>query len=63
MGVVGTTFWRTPEILQGVKTCKITLDLFTQEADVYSYAMACYEMIIGQLPFEGVKKNNHDLVL
>lgn len=63
VGVVGSGFWRAPEILQGVKTRKISLELFTKEADVYSYAMTCYEMITGRLPFENVRRNNYDVVL
>jgi len=54
---------KNSEILQSVRVCKITLDLFTHEANVYSFAMTCYEMITSQLPFEGVKKNNYDVVL
>lgn len=63
VGVVGTGFWRAPEILQGVKDRKVTPNLFTKEADVYSYAMTCYEMITGRLPFERVMRNDYDVVL
>jgi len=63
VGVVRTTFWRALKIQQNEKACNITPSLFTKEADVYSFATICYEMITNQLPFEGVKNNNYDLVL
>lgn len=63
VGVVGTGFWRAPEILQGVKDRKITPNLFTKEADVYSFAMTCYEMITGKLPFEDLERTTYDVVL
>ena len=63
VGVVGTGFWRAPEILQALKDKSIRLELFTKEADVYSYAMTCYEILTGELPFQGHSVIDYDLVL
>ena len=63
VGVVGTGFWRAPEILQAVKNKNIQLDIFTKEADVYSYAMTCHEILTGEFPFQGHYTNDYDLVL
>ena len=54
IGVVGTGFFRAPEILQACKDRVVRQreDLFTREADVYSYGMTCYEVLIGKLPFQ-----------
>lgn len=52
---VGTGFWRAPEILSdpASSSCAgdqiITCDL--KAADVYSFAMTCYEVVSGGLPF------------
>ncbi|KAG0616332.1 hypothetical protein M758_5G106200 [Ceratodon purpureus] len=62
-GVVGTTFWRAPEILLAVKNHTITPDLFTEKSDVYSYGMTCYEILTGCIPFEEVSSSNYDVVL
>ncbi|KAG0575543.1 hypothetical protein KC19_5G011400 [Ceratodon purpureus] len=54
LGVMGTGFWRAPEVLLGIrdrkKRCSPTL--FTKKSDVYSYGMLCYEIATGFLPFE-----------
>ena len=63
VGVVGIGFWRAPEILQALKDKSIQLKLFTKQADVYSYAMTCYEILTGEFPFQGHKTNDYDLVL
>lgn len=62
-GVVGTGFWRAPEILLGVKNVNITPDLFTKKSDVYSYAMTCYEIITGEIPFEDIRATDYDIVI
>ncbi|KAG0603194.1 hypothetical protein M758_10G073700 [Ceratodon purpureus] len=54
IGVVGTGFFRAPEILQACKE-KLTIekpDVFSRAADVYAYGMTCYEVLVGKLPFE-----------
>ena len=63
VGVVGTGFWRAPEILRGLKKRDIPPSLFTEKSDIYSYAMTCYEILTGKIPFEGVPANNYDVVL
>ena len=64
VGVVGTAFWRAPEILQQLKdripTSKIR---FSFEADIYSYGMTCYEIVTGRIPFEGYSLEQYDAVL
>ncbi|KAG0585021.1 hypothetical protein KC19_3G251500 [Ceratodon purpureus] len=53
IGVVGTRFWRAPEILQAIKDKKVgeRPEVFSREADVYAYGMTCYEILTGKLPF------------
>lgn len=52
----GTGFWRTPEVLQQLKdkTVPSSKIVFTEKMDVYSFAMTCYEIVTGRLPFEGL---------
>lgn len=65
IGVVGTGFFRAPEILQACKdySIKDKPELFTKESDVYSYGMLCYEILTGKLPFEDCKLTDFDHVL
>ena len=57
IGVVGTGYWRAPEILEAVKnrTWSTTPNLFTTKSDVYSYGMICYEILTGHVPFEDIE--------
>jgi serine/threonine protein kinase len=60
-GVVGTAFWRAPEVLQALKNrCKPVLSRAT---DVYSYGMVCYEILTACIPFEECAKSNYDIIL
>jgi serine/threonine protein kinase len=54
VGVVGTGYWRAPEILQACKDKNVHKrpELFTREADAYSYGMTCYEILTGKPPFQ-----------
>jgi serine/threonine protein kinase len=63
VGVVGTGFWRAPEILLGVKNQDIKPDLFSKKSDVYSYAMTCSEILTGSIPFEDHRQSDYDAVL
>jgi len=65
IGVVGIGFFRALEILQALKDKVVNQypNLFTKEADVYSYGMVCYEILTGKLPFKGHRISDYDLVL
>ncbi|KAG0598894.1 hypothetical protein M758_12G109700 [Ceratodon purpureus] len=54
VGVVGTGFWRAPEILQACteRIVNNRPELFSKSADAFSYAMTCYEVLTGRVPFE-----------
>ncbi|CAK9261687.1 unnamed protein product [Sphagnum jensenii] len=60
-GVVGTRFWRAPEVLQAVKTGG--KPILTPAADVYSYGMLCYELLTGRIPFEECAWTAYDVIL
>jgi hypothetical protein len=64
IGVIGTGFWRAPEILQQLKNRIPTSRIrFSFAADIYSYGMTCYEIITGRIPFEGHSSTEYDVVL
>jgi serine/threonine protein kinase len=62
-GVVGTGFWRPPEVLKAVK--QDIRPTYTTAADVYGFGMVCYELLTGHIPFqcEGVRRTDYDKVL
>ncbi|CAM6053858.1 unnamed protein product [Sphagnum tenellum] len=61
--VVGTGFWRPPEVLKALKE-DIT-PTYTPAVDVYGFGMVCYELLTGHIPFqcEGVRRTDYDAVL
>jgi serine/threonine protein kinase len=60
-GVVGTAFWRAPEVLQALRNgCK---PMLSAAADVYGYGMVCYELLTACIPFEESAKSNYDIIL
>ncbi|KAG0576995.1 hypothetical protein KC19_5G124000 [Ceratodon purpureus] len=62
-GVVGTGFYRAPEVLQSLITQE---PLSTEEwlaADVYSFGMIFYEVLTGKIPFDGHQFSDYNLVL
>ncbi|KAG0601119.1 hypothetical protein M758_11G085300 [Ceratodon purpureus] len=64
LGVVGTAFWRAPEILQQLKDKVPSSKMkFSYEADIYSFGMLCYEIITGCIPFENHSTIDYDFVL
>src|SRR4051794_41022765 len=50
VGVLGTGFWRAPEVLVAVRDQTLSPSTFTQEADVYSFGMTSYEILTGWVP-------------
>jgi len=62
-GVVGTGFWRPPEVLKAVK--EDIRPTYTTAVDVYGFGMVCYELLTGHTPFqcEGVRRTDYDAVL
>lgn len=53
--MAGTTSWRAPEVYN-VPDLE-TANNYQWPADVYSFAMTCYEILTGDTPFEGVPNN------
>lgn len=62
-GVVGTGYWRAPEILQAIQNHTITVQSFSKESDVYSFAMTSYEVLTGCIPFEDLGKICYNIVI
>ncbi|KAG0630105.1 hypothetical protein M758_1G154500 [Ceratodon purpureus] len=58
---VGTRFWRAPEIFPLDANRSRTPDL--KKADVYSFAMTCYEVLTGNVPFADLRATEYDAVL
>jgi len=69
-GVVGTGFWRAPEVLQHLKAVRDGHGLsdnktptYSAAVDVYGLGMLFYELLSGKIPFEGHPVSDYDLVL
>ncbi len=62
-GVVGTVFWRPPEVLKALK--EDIRPTYATAVDVYGFGMVCYELLTGHIPFqcEGVRRTDYDAVL
>jgi serine/threonine protein kinase len=65
IGVVGTGFFRAPEILQAFEDKSVSRrpELFTKQSDAYSYTMTCYEMLLGRLSFNDHSVNDYASVI
>ncbi|CAK9202827.1 unnamed protein product [Sphagnum troendelagicum] len=59
--VSGTGFWRAPEVLQALEVN--ATPVLTEKSDVYSYAMVCYEILTGEIPFGKVLSTNYKHVI
>ncbi len=60
-GIVGTLFWRAPEVLQALKDR--VQPVLSPAADVYSFGMLCYELLTGLIPLEELEPNNYDAII
>lgn len=63
VGIGGTGFWRAPEVILALKNGNLKQETFTQQTDVYSFAMTCYEILTGRMPFEDYDYHDYDIVL
>lgn len=62
-GVLGTGFWRAPEVLLAMQRERGSSGPFTQQADVYSFAMTSYEVLTGCVPFEELGSGDWEVVV
>jgi serine/threonine protein kinase len=58
---VGTGYWRAPEIFRAMRDNRQFE--YTAEADVYSFAMVCYEILSGKEPFQDHKWSQFDFLI
>ncbi|KAG0570876.1 hypothetical protein KC19_6G194100 [Ceratodon purpureus] len=63
VGLVGTGYWRAPEILRALQTGSIRSHLFDEKSDVYSFAMTYYEILTGCIPFEDLGGRNYGMII
>ncbi|KAG0558404.1 hypothetical protein KC19_10G025800 [Ceratodon purpureus] len=65
MQVQGTGFWRAPEVLKELLKLPCDRDegIWTEKVDIYSYAMTCYEVLTGHIPFFGYVKSDWERVI
>jgi len=58
---VGTGYWRAPEIFRAMRDHRQFE--YTAKADVYSFAMVCYEILSGKEPFEDHRRSQFDFLI
>ncbi|KAG0603686.1 hypothetical protein M758_10G113200 [Ceratodon purpureus] len=65
MLVQGTGFWRAPEVLEELRKrpCDRNVGIWTEKVDVYSFAMTCYEILTGHIPFDGYGRSDWKRVI
>jgi hypothetical protein len=51
---VGTTRWMAPEVMFEPEEDSSKMKYYPLKSDVYSYAMTCYEILSGSIPFDGI---------
>jgi serine/threonine protein kinase len=63
--VVGTGFWRAPEVLLALhhNRRETLTTIFTPKADIYSFAMTCYEILTGQIPLDNHPRSDYNVIL
>lgn len=52
----GSTYWRAPEVFSDsdmFESGETSKRPYTDKVDVYSFAMTCYEILTGKIPFDG----------
>jgi len=52
--MVGTLLWMAPEVWSEPEKDSSKMKYYPLKSDVYSYAMTCYEILSGRLPFEEI---------
>lgn len=63
IGVLGTAFWRPPEMLQALQDGHLSEFEITTKVDVYGFAMTCYEILTGQVPYKDNFVTDYNLVI
>jgi len=58
---MGTGFWTAPEVLQALQDGSSIA--YSPAVDVYDFGMVCYEILAGQIPFQGHSLSDFNLVL
>jgi serine/threonine protein kinase len=52
--MVGTTRWRAPEAIED----EANIEKYIKSANVYNFALVFFEVLTGEIPFEGVHLTN-----
>lgn len=59
VSTMGTGFWRAPEVLREMEhQCGRNENIWTTKSDVYSFAMTCFEVLTGSVPFPDYGKKD-----
>jgi serine/threonine protein kinase len=54
--MIGTTRWMAPEVTFEPEEDSSKMKYYPLKLDVNSYAMTCYEILSGRMPFEGIRR-------